>query len=80
MSAGGIGLLLGFGFVLLIVGLMGSCVWRGLNQPTEAAHSIRYAQCERELKPKLEQCLKGPQSGWEACGQAYMRELESCVK
>jgi hypothetical protein len=65
---------------LLIVGLIARwAVGSSASESPTGKRSDNYAQCEAELKPALNRCLQGPQSTWEACGEAYMRELETCT-
>ena len=41
--------------------------------------SEQYQYCEQKIKPKLERCLEGPESGWPACRVAYLSELGRCT-
>jgi len=69
-----------FAVALLVAGLLARCaIDSNSGESTLAEPSGTYAQCEAQLKPKLNKCLQGPQSTWEACGEAYMSELKSCT-
>jgi len=67
-----------FTLLLLAVGLLAHCVI-GRSDETPSAQNPAYANCEAQLKPKLNRCLQGPQSTWEACGEAYLSEMKSCT-
>jgi hypothetical protein len=70
-----------FALALFVTGLVARCVMNSGPDDDVSSGQVSsvYAQCEAELKPKLSRCLQGPESTWEACGEAYMSEFKSCT-
>ncbi len=49
------------------------------NDPANAGNTPAYEECVERAQPKLERCLKGPESGWGACRAAYFSALDGCL-